>query len=85
MQKNIYNAWPKLAKGILKLRQSKGITIPQLDEDYKDDIMVSMKILPYLFPLIAAKNKTNNKNFRPSRLKTQESFFLYIQVISNIQ
>lgn len=76
---------PKLAKGILKLKQSKGITILQLDEDYKDDIVVSVKILPYLFLLIAAKNKTNNKNVRPSRLKTQESFFLHIQVISSIQ
>ncbi|CAH1110431.1 unnamed protein product [Psylliodes chrysocephalus] len=76
----IYTTWPKVAKAILKEAQERKIKLPESTDDNTQAIL----ILPYLFQPTTIKKSRKGCNWRPSRSEIQESFFIHVANVSEI-
>ncbi|GJQ68607.1 hypothetical protein Trydic_g17157 [Trypoxylus dichotomus] len=80
-ENNFLEIWPKLSKNILSLIEQRKILSFDGQSNLADSAkhILALKCLCFLFPPITVRTKRHQKNWRPSKIEVQQSFFLHVQ------
>ncbi|XP_045475150.1 uncharacterized protein LOC123681029 [Harmonia axyridis] len=76
----VYKEWPKVAEAIIDECKDRKIDI---GSELHDRSTKALLKLPYLYPMITLRNQ--GKTWRPTRLECQESFFVSVEKLADLE